>query len=294
MRRDYYAVLGITATAGPREVRRAYQRLARQYSPDVNWWDEGVRGLFAEIREAYRILSDPRAREHYDQFGVNLLGEALGAGRRGDDLHISVELSFAEAAGGARPTVTVTRFSDCAECGAAGNVEGGRCGPCQGRGVRRTTERVTVSIPAGVDSGAQLRVAGEGNAGPFGGPRGDLVVSTRVREHPFFARKGDSVHCEVPISVWEALRGARITVPTPTGESVVVVPPGTASGQVFRLRGQGLPRLTGEGPGDLYVMVRVEMPSGIDTRMDELVRDLERLIPMSPRQDLAPYRGGAQ
>ena len=101
MRRDYYAVLGITATAGPREVRRAYQRLARQYSPDVNWWDESTRGLFTEIREAYRILSDPRAREHYDQFGASLLGEALGAGRRGDDLHVTVELSFAEAAGGA-------------------------------------------------------------------------------------------------------------------------------------------------------------------------------------------------
>jgi molecular chaperone DnaJ len=294
MRRDYYAVLGITATAGPREVRRAYQRLARQYSPDVNWWDESARGLFAEIREAYRILSDPRVREHYDQFGASLLGEALGAGRRGDDLHVTVELSFAEAAGGAQPTLTVTRFSVCVECGATGNGEGHRCALCQGRGVRRTTERLTVTIPAGVDSGAQLRIPGEGHAGPFGGPRGDLLVSTRVREHPFFMRKGDSVHCEVPVSVWEALRGARITVPTPTGESVVVVPPGTASGQVFRLRGQGLLRLTGEGPGDLYVTVRVEIPRGIDARTDELVRDLERLIPMTPRQDLALYKGGAQ
>lgn len=294
MRRDYYAVLGITATAGPREVRRAYQRLARQYSPDVNWWDESARGLFAEIREAYRILSDPRAREHYDQFGPSLLGEALGAGRRGDDLHVTVDLNFAEAAGGAQPTLTVTRFSDCGECGAAGNVEGQPCPLCQGRGVRRATERITVSLPAGVDSGAQLRVPAEGHAGPFGGPRGDLLVSTRVREHPFFVRKGEGVHCEVPISVWEALRGARITVPTPTGESVVVVPPGTASGQIFRLRGQGLPRLTGDGPGDLYVTVRVEMPRGIDPRTDELVRDLERLIPMAPRQDLALYKGGAQ
>jgi DnaJ-class molecular chaperone len=294
MRRDYYAVLGISATAGPREVRRAYQRLARQYSPDVNWWDERAGGLFAEIREAYRILSDPRAREHYDQFGASFLGDALGPGRRGEDLHATVELSFAEAAAGARPTVTVTRFSDCRACGATGNAAGQRCTLCQGRGVRRATERITVSVPAGVDSGTQLRVPEEGHAGPFGGPRGDLLVSTRVREHPFFVRKGDSVHCEVPISVWEALRGARITLPTPTGESVVVIPPGTASGQVLRLRGQGLPRLTGEGPGDLHVTVRVEMPRGIDPRTDELVRDLERLIPMTPRQDLAQYRGGGQ
>ena len=87
-------------------------------------------------------------------------------------------------------------------------------------------------------------------------------MSTRVREHPFFKRKGDSVHCEVPVSVWEALRGARIRMPTPAGEASLVVPPGTAGRQVFRLRGQGLPRLADEGTGDLYVTLRVEMPDG--------------------------------
>jgi molecular chaperone DnaJ len=294
MRRDYYAVLGIAATAGPREVRRAYQRLARQYSPDVNWWDERARSLFEEIREAYRILGDPRAREYYDQFGTSALGEALGAGRRGDDLHVSIELNFGEAARGAAIPLTVIRFSACEDCGASGSADGHRCAGCQGRGVRRASERITVSVPAGVDTGTQLRVPEEGHAGPFGGPRGDLVVSTRVREHPFFTRKGDSVHCEVPISVWEALRGARLAVPTPAGESVVVLPPGTPSGQVFRLRGQGLARLADGGTGDLYVTVRVEIPSGLDARTDELVRDLERLIPMAPRAELAHYRGGAE
>jgi molecular chaperone DnaJ len=152
---------------------------------------------------------------------------------------------------------------------------------------------VRVEIPAGVDTGMQLRVPDEGSAGPFGGPRGDLVVSTRVREHPFFQRKGDSVHCEVPVTVWEALRGARIHVPTPLGEAVLVVPPGTAAGQVFRLRGHGLPRLTGETAGDLYVTVRVEVPTGLDARTDELVRELERLLPMAPRAGLERYAGGA-
>jgi molecular chaperone DnaJ len=294
MRRDYYAVLGIAATAGPREVRQAYQRLARQYSPDVNFWDERARGLFEEIREAYRILSDPGARAHYDQFGPVTLGEALAAGRRGDDLHTTVEVGFAEAARGVELTVTLTRFSPCPDCGATGGVPGGRCAPCQGRGVRRATERLAVAVPAGVDAGAQIRVVGEGHAGPFGGPRGDLVVSTRVREHPFFQRRGDGVDCEVPISIWEALRGARIAVPTPGGEAVLVVPPGTAPGQVFRLRGQGLPRLSGEGTGDLFVAVRVEIPRELDPRTDEMVRDLARLIPMAPRADLARYRGGAE
>ena len=101
------------------------------------------------------------------------------------------------------------------------------------------------------------------------------------------------MHCEVPITVWEALRGARIRVPTPQGETVLVVPPGTAAGTVFRLRGQGIPRLAADTPGDLFVTIRVEMPAGLDARTEELVRELERLMPGTPRQDLARYRGGA-
>jgi len=295
MRRDYYAVLGVAATAGPREVRRAYQRLARQYSPDVNFWDERARELFDEIAEAFRVLGDPAARQMYDQFGqVAGADDALGAGRRGDDVHAVVELSFAEVVRGTRVRMDVQRFSPCAECAASGSVEGRRCAMCLGRGVRRVVEPVDVAVPAGVDSGAQIRVVGEGDAGPFGGPRGDLIVSTRVQEHPFYHRKGDSVHCEMPISVWEALLGARIRVPTPSGEAVLVVPPGTTGGQVFRLRGQGLPKLTGESTGDLYVTVRVEVPTGLDARTHELVRQLERLMPIETRTALARYRGGAQ
>jgi DnaJ-class molecular chaperone len=119
-------------------------------------------------------------------------------------------------------------------------------------------------------------------------------VSTRVREHPFFKRQGEGVYCEVPISVWEALRGARIRVPTPTGVAALVVPPSTAGGEVFRLRGHGLPRLTGEGRGDLYVTVRVILPTGLDARTDELVREIERLLPMQPRAGLEQYAGGLQ
>jgi len=295
MRRDYYAVLGIAATAAPREVRRAYQRLARQYSPDVNFWDERARDLFDEIAEAFRVLGDPTARQMYDRYGQAAgADEALAAGRRGDDVHAVVDLTFAEIVRGANVRLDVSRFSGCTACGASGAVREGRCRACVGRGVRRVIEPVSVAVPAGVDSGAQIRVAGEGNAGPFGGPRGDLIVSTRVGEHPFFQRKGDSVHCDVPISVWEALLGARIRVPTPSGEAVLVVPPGTTGGQVFRLRGQGLSRLTDDSTGDLYVTVRVEMPTGLDARTHELVRELARLMPVETRTALERYRGGAE
>jgi molecular chaperone DnaJ len=293
MRRDYYAVLGIAATAAPREIRQAYRRLARQYSPDVNFWEACAQALFEEIAEAYRVLSDPDARAMYDRFGAGLRTEALGAGRRGDDVHVTVEIAFGATVRGATLQLSVQRFSPCQPCGATGRIGGGACAGCQARGVRRTVDPVSIVIPSGVDSGTQVRVSGEGSAGPFGGPRGDLIVSTRVTEHPFFVRQGDGVHCEIPIGVCEALRGARVRVPTPLGECVLVVPPGTPGGSVFRLRGQGLPRLADGTPGDLYVTVRIEVPTGLDARTDELVRELERLLPPPSRAELARYHGGA-
>src|SRR2546425_5840379 len=130
MRRDYYAVLGLAATAGSREIRQAYQRLARQYSPDVNFWDEEARALFTEIAEAYRVLSDPAARAMYDRFGHRMGGDALEAGRRGEDVHVAVELSFAGAARGATFELEGPRVSP----GRAGGARGGRAGgPLPGR-----------------------------------------------------------------------------------------------------------------------------------------------------------------
>jgi molecular chaperone DnaJ len=294
MRRDYYAVLGLAATAAPREIRQAYRRLARQYSPDVNFWDRDARALFAEIDEAYRVLSDPAARAMYDRSGgLGVVAGALGRGRRGEDVHAAIDLSFEDAARGVTLDLEVARFSPCSACGGSGVADGGGCRHCDGRGVRRTRQALGIAVPAGVDAGTQIRILGEGDAGPFGGPRGDLLVSTRVAEHPFFRRKGDAVHCEVPVSVWEALRGARIRIPTPTGETFLVVPPGIGDGRVVRLRGHGMPKLADEGRGDLYVTLRVEVPGGIDAHSADLVRELERLMPLVPRNDLDRYRGGA-
>jgi DnaJ-class molecular chaperone len=142
---------------------------------------------------------------------------------------------------------------------------------------------VPVAILPGVDNGAQLRVPGEGHSGPFGGPRGDLIVVTRVHEDPVFSRKGDNLYCELPITVMEAALGARIPVATLLGTVDLVVPPGTQAGQVFRLRGKGMPRLTREGRGDLYLAVHVQIPRGIDARIQELFRELERLLPERPQ-----------
>lgn len=157
------------------------------------------------------------------------------------------------------------------------------CPACRGRGVSPAPARIPVAIPSGVDTGAQVRIPGEGHSGPFGGPRGDLIVITRVAPHPFFVRKGDNLHCEVPVTLTEAVLGARIEVPTLDGWAALVLPPGTQSGQVVRLRGKGLPRLDRERRGDLYVTVKVLIPRGLDARAQEIFRQLERLAPGNPR-----------
>lgn len=289
MRRDYYAVLGVSIGAGPREIRQAYRRLARQYSPDVNFWEREAQGLFEEIAEAYRILSDPSARSLYDRFGHRPFRQQAEAspGRRGDDLYVAMELSFANSVHGVGVTLNVERLRACSEC------EGAGCAACHDRGLRSESVELPVVIPGGVDTGAQIRVPGEGHAGRFGGRRGALIVITRVQEHPFFTRKGDNLHCEVPVTLGEAVLGARIRVPTVDGETALVLPPGTQSGQVFRLRSKGMRRLHGEGTGDLYVTVRVTIPQGLDARTQAMFRDLERLLPQAPRAGYGRFQGGA-
>jgi molecular chaperone DnaJ len=325
-KRDYYAVLGVARGASLSDLRRAYRRLARQYSPDVNFWDERAEGLFAEIEEAYRVLGDAGARALYDRLGHRAFsptGRANGDRRgRGDNLHYPVEIDFVDALHGVQVVVEVPRLDPCRACRATGGAgghqiepcpdcdgrraspvagprgaTGGRCGSCDGtgwqvpercsgcggRGTVPGTARIPVTIPPGVDTGAQIHVAGEGHAGLAPADRGDLVVVTRVRPHPFFTRKGDSLCCEVPVTVPEAALGARIKLPTPDGPVVVTVPAGTQNGQVLRIRGRGWPRLDRGGRGDLLISTRVLIPRNTDSTLEEVLRALQRLWPENPR-----------
>ncbi len=329
MRRDYYAVLGVATSASSVEIRRAYQRLARQYSPDVNLWEQEAQALFEEIGQAYRVLSDPMARALYDRQPAPPSRESRVAstesprsgGRRGDDVHVPVELAFQQAVSGLEADVPVERFSPCASCGATGTARGAvplpcvHCGgsgavwqghgtleagpcpacagagvgvsdpclSCRGRGVALSRSVVHLVLPPGIDTGAQFRIPGEGHSGPFGGPRGDLVIIAHVHDDPIFTRKGDNLYCEVPVTIIEAVLGARVPVPGVDGGLDLAVPPGTQSNQVFRLRGRGMRRLSSGGRGDLYVTVRVEIPRDLDARTQELFRELARHLPGNPR-----------
>lgn len=181
----------------------------------------------------------------------------------------------------------ILRMSEaCPRCGGTGAVVLSPCGTCGGRGQVFQTERISVKIPAGVDEGSKVRLAGMGEPGTNGDPAGDLYIIARIRSHPLFQRKGDNLYCEVPITITEAALGARIQVPTIDGPAMMRIPPDTSSGRVFRLRGKGVPHLKGGGRGDQFVTVKIVVPGNLDARSQELLREFARLNPDDPRNRL--------
>lgn len=248
-----------------------------------------------------------------DFFGF---GRRRAGPRPGASLKVELELDFLEAAKGCEKVVEIRRGEpcetckgtgakpgtkpvSCSTCGGRGEVAatqgffqirttcpscGGQgvriekpCGDCGGEGSKRKKREIKIRIPAGVEDGTRMRVGGEGEAGPMGGPRGDLFVFLSVRPHEFFGRDGDDLVCEVPITFPQAALGARVRVPTLAGTEEIDVPRGTQSGTVFRLAGRGFRSLRGYGNGDELVRVVVETPKRLGKRQEELLRELAAL-----------------
>jgi molecular chaperone DnaJ len=178
----------------------------------------------------------------------------------------------------------------CRQCGGTGTEIKDPCQTCQGSGRTRQVKRYRVNIPAGVKDGSRVRLAGKGEAGPRGGPSGDLYVVTRVAESPIFKRKGDNLEVEVPITIPEAIRGATIEVPTLTATKRIRVPPGTQHGTVQRLRGEGPPKLGGRGRGDLRYRLLIDVPSSLSKEQAEVVDELATVINGNPRESLLSQR----
>ncbi|MEW6226697.1 MAG: molecular chaperone DnaJ [Bacillota bacterium] len=170
-----------------------------------------------------------------------------------------------------------TSITTCPRCGGEGKIVESPCQSCQGRGGVRRHKRIKVKIPAGVDSGMRVRVAGEGEAGMRGGPPGDLFVFIEVRPHEVFEREGNDIICEVPVGVWQAALGDDIEVPALDGKASLHIPEGTQTGTLFRLRGKGIPDVHGRERGDQYVRVKVVTPTRLAEREKELLRELARL-----------------
>ncbi|MGH9349288.1 MAG: DnaJ C-terminal domain-containing protein, partial [Vicinamibacterales bacterium] len=172
----------------------------------------------------------------------------------------------------------------CQACGGSGRPRPRPCDPCGGTGQETRTERVMVRIPAGVADGERMRIAGKGNAGLRGGPAGDLYITVQVTPHELFRREGDDVHMVVPIAIHEAALGARVDILTPDGPAKLRVPPGTQSGQRFRLRERGAPSMRDGRRGDLVVEARLMLPRLLDERSKELLREFGKINGENVRQ----------
>jgi molecular chaperone DnaJ len=244
------------------------------------------------------------------------------APEKGSDLEYVMDIDFWQAIRGTQARLNITRYEVCNTCHGSGNAPSGagevtcpeckgtgnvsqmagamrfnltcpRCGgtgkltnscpTCGGDGRVTRTETVEVRIPAGARNGSRLRVPGKGNAGTHGAPPGDLYITTRVEEHPFFHREGDDIEIKVPLSVWEASLGAKIEVPTIDGRAQLKIPQGTRNGQRFRLREKGVLNSRTNTRGDQIVEVMVEAPDPRDERTRELLREMARLHPEDPR-----------
>ncbi|MEJ5238084.1 molecular chaperone DnaJ [Limisphaera sp. VF-2] len=260
----------------------------------------GWSGGFHDPFEIFREVFGTAGGSIFDEFfGGGGRSDPL-APERGDDLRYDLEIDFEEAVHGCEKEITVTKPERCEACRGLGREPGSRtrtcdachgrgqvftsrgifsiaqtCPRCQGAGVvverpcrlcrgtgrRERSTRIKLRIPPGVDTGARLRSAGNGEAGLRGGPPGDLYVVIHVRPHEIFHREGDDLLCEVPISFVQAALGGEIEVPTLNGKATIKIPPGTQPGTVFRLKGKGVPNVQGYGRGDLHVRITVEVPT---------------------------------
>ena len=352
-KRDYYEVLGVQKGASKDEIKKAYRKLAMKYHPDRNPDDADAESKFKEASEAAEILLDDQKKSRYDQFGHagvdgqshfgggggfhgdfgdlgdifgDIFGDILGGGRRGggrrrrgrpgNDLQMSLDVTFEEAAFGTEKNISITRHVECGTCHGLGTKDGAQpqtcdmcggagevrrqqgfftvattCPKCQGSGQMitdpcnachgegRTREKVdlAVKIPAGIDTGQRLKLSGEGDSGTQGAYSGDLYVVINILEHEIFERDAFDVHCTVPISFSQAALGADIEVPTLDGKVAVSVPEGTQAGKRMRLKGKGIQKLGGYGQGDQILTIHVETPTKLDSEEKELFRQLAEL-----------------
>ena len=363
---DYYEVLGVTRSATPEELKKAYRKLARELHPDTNP-DPTAEERFKEINTAYETLSDPERRQRYDMFGPDQPGAGGGAGfdpfaggsglgdifdaffsgsggqnpfgsrgrqggpPRGADLEVALDLEFIEAVFGVsrelsvRVPVTCSTCSGlgakpgtspitcdqcngtgqvrrvrqsilgqmvtagpCTRCHGAGQTISDPCADCRGGGVKTEERTFTVDVPAGVDTGSTLRLSGRGAAGQRGGASGDLYVHLRVAPHKRFERAGYDLIEELHVPMTQASLGAHIQYETLDGTEDLVLPAGTQTDRVFRLRGRGVPHVNDRGRGDLQVRVVVDTPSALNDEEEELMRKLAALR----GDDVAPQEQG--
>ncbi len=323
MATDFYGELGVSRSATADEIKKAYRKLASKLHPDKNPGDKKSETRFKSVNRAYQTLSDTKKRTLYDEFGEEALRDGFnadaarayrdaqvnfgggvgrgGPGRGGPGGGFGFEEVFARSRGTGGGGGLGDLFGDLFQGGRGGGRGAGLKGSdiasevtvdfheaLRGAELNLTLQDggapITVRIPPGADDGDRLRVAGHGAPGPFGGAPGDLVLAIRVRAHPWFERRGIDLHLDLPITVAEAYRGAKVRIPTPEGDVTLTVPKRTQSGQALRLKGKGVRRK--KELGDLFVRFLVKLPDSDSRDVEQAIDELERHMKKDVREGI--------
>ncbi|WP_210518259.1 DnaJ C-terminal domain-containing protein [Hymenobacter terricola] len=306
--KDYYKVLGVEKTATPEQIKKAYRKLARQHHPDVNPNDKGAEQKFKELNEANEVLSDPEKRKKYDQFGADWQhyqqqpgGGAGRGGQPGAGFDWS-QYTQGPGGGGGSPFGQGEDFSDFFGS-LFGNMGGGRAGsgsrPGAGgdyqaeleltledvyhggpRTITVNGKALRLTILPGVADGQTIRLRDQGGPGRNGGPSGSLLITFRIQPDARYARTGNDLTQDVPVSIYKALLGGEQTVETLSGSVKIKLKPETANGTRLRLKGKGLPVYKKEGQfGDLYLRLNLTLPQHLTDLEKELIQQLAALRP---------------
>jgi len=292
MAEDHYQTLGVPRTASAEDIRKAYRELARKYHPDLHPDDESAKAQFKKVQSAFDVLNDPSKREMYDRYGSSF--EGVGGGGPGGGWGGG---PFQGGGGGFPGGAEIDLESLFGGAGGFGDLFGAGRSRGTARGRKRAAqipgedvsariavpfrlaidggktdvrvdrdgkvETITVTIPQGLPDGARMRLRGQGLPGTGGGPAGDLLLEVNVEPHPVFRRDGDTLELTLPVTLAEAIEGAKVDVPTPWGTIALRIPPGTSGGRKLRAAGMGVRHANG-AKGDLIAEVQIMLPAGGD------------------------------
>lgn len=296
---DYYKILGVDKNATAEEIKKAYRKLARKHHPDLNPNDANAAKLFQQINEANEVLSDPENRKKYDQYGkdwkhadqyeqARKQQRASGAGGQGNPFGGENPFGsdyFSYEEGGDYSDFFSSIF---------GNRAGGRQATFKGQDFRASVEltlteaakthqrmftvngkNIRITVPAGIENGQEIKLAGYGAPGMNGGPNGDLYITFEIRNNTSFTRKGNDLYATVPLDLYKALLGGEEFIDTLDGKVKMKVAPETQNGTKVRLKGKGFPVYKKEGQsGDLYVTYEIQLPTGLTAKEKELIEQL--------------------
>lgn len=303
MAADYYEILGISRSAQPDEIQKAYRKLARKYHPDLHEDKELAKEKFQQIQHAYDVLSDPKKRQMYDQMGPDFEQMGGGGGNPfgGAGPQIDMSQFFGGSGGGGGFEDILRQFGGMGGMGPGPGGRGARPGGNQAGqkpdldidqsitipfatavlggqhqvSFQRSSGRVEtidVKIPVGIQNGKKIRLRGQGRSGPRG-KKGDLLIKVNVASHPSYRRSENNLLVKLPITLSEAVLGAKIDLPTPHGAITVTIPPGSTNGKSLRLKGMGI-KPADKPPGDLLAEIEVVIPDDLSDAQRQTLADV--------------------